>query len=98
MTKTDDPLTVEISGDQQLSFDLGTGRRDSPDFATLKIPGQIRVQRDLHYQEGVTITITDAHGEVIASAAATLGYPVFKDHFDKHDTKTVERVHSATLD
>lgn len=82
----------------QLSFDLGTGRGDSPDFATVKVGGQLGVERNLRYAEPVTVTITNRHGEVIAEASATIGYPAFKDHFDKYGTKTVERIHTATVD
>lgn len=82
----------------QLSFNLGTGRRDAPDFATVKIAGQLDVSKDLLYGQSVTVTVTDHHGEVIAEGAAAVGYPAFKDHFDKHGGKTVERIHTATIE
>lgn len=82
----------------QLSFDLGMGRRDSPDFATLKVSGSLSVTEDLLYGQHVTITVTDHHGEVLSQETATVGYPAFKAHFDKYGTKTVERIHAATID
>lgn len=83
----------------QLSFELGTGRRDAPDFATLKIAGQLGVTEDLLYGQPVTVRVIDQRsGEVIAEGSAVVGYPSFKDHFDKHGGKTVERLHTATLE
>lgn len=82
----------------QLSFELGTGRRDNPDFATLKISGQLAVDQNLLYGAPVTITVTDPGGEVIATGSAAVGYPGFKDHFDKLGSKTVERLHTATIE
>lgn len=93
--------TVErdvVLGSGQLSFALGTGRKDAPDFASLKIAGQLAVEKDLLYGQPVTIMVTDSHGEVIAEGSAAVGYPAFKDHFDKHGGKTVERMHVATLE
>lgn len=82
----------------QLSFNLGTGRRDSPDFATVKVAGQLSVDLDLKYAQTVWVRVTGRDGEVISEGTATLGYPAFKDHFDKYGSKTVERIHTATLD
>lgn len=81
----------------QLSFDIGAPRRSSPDFATLKIGGTLGVTRDLLYQEHVTVTVTDAHGEVIATQPATIGWPAFKDKTTGELTFT-ERAHTATVD
>lgn len=83
---------------RQLSFDLGTGRGVSPDFASLKFSGDALVGQDLKYEQRVTVTVTDHHGEVICEHAATIGYPAFRDHVDKHGTKMVERIHTAALD
>ena len=82
----------------QLSFDLGTGRRATPDFATLKIAGQLSVSENLLYAQTVHVTVTDHHGEVLTEGSATVGYPAFKDHYDKYGGKSVERIHTATLD
>lgn len=82
----------------QLTFDLGVPRRGGPDFATLKITGQLPVTRNLLYSEHVTVQIVDRVGEVLAEAPATVGYPTFKDHYDKSGGKTIERVHTAALD
>ena len=81
----------------QLSFDLGAGRGGRPDFATVKIAGALTVERDLRYCEHVTITVADMHGEVLCEQQATVGYPAFKDHWDKDGNKSVERLHTATI-
>jgi hypothetical protein len=33
----------------------------------------------------------------LAEGNAGVGYPAFKDHWDKQGGKTVERIHTATL-
>jgi hypothetical protein len=83
---------------EQLSFDTGVGRKDKPDFASLKIAGALSGERDLRYMEHVTIRVTDRHGEMISEQSASIGYPVFKDHFDQYGAKTVERIHTAKID
>jgi hypothetical protein len=92
-----DAAAARLRG-EQLSFELGVGRKDAPDFATVKIAGSLTIERDLRYMEHVTVTVVDRFGEVVAEAPATVGYPGFKDHFDKTGGKTVERLHVATLD
>lgn len=94
-TTTDDQGTVEWG--ENLSFDLGTGTRDNPDFATVKISGQLTINRDLLYGQYVKVQLVDHAGEVLAEGNAGVGYPGFKDHWDKQGGKTVERIHTATL-
>jgi hypothetical protein len=81
----------------QLSFDLGAGRKDAPDFASLKITGDIGLVADLKRRQNVTVTVTDHLGEVIATRPATITGIAFKDKTDKYGT-TTERVHTASLD
>lgn len=83
---------------EQLSFDLGVSRTNRPDFATVKVSGSLLVGRDLSYREPVTVKVIDQGGEVVAEAPATVGYPAFKDHFDKDGGKRVERIHAAKID
>jgi hypothetical protein len=82
---------------EQLSFDTGAGFKAAPDFATLKIAGQFGVERDLRYKEAVTITVTDANGELLTTSPATIGWPSFKDKTTGELTFT-ERAHTATID
>ena len=97
MDEAADRLRSEHRG-EQLSFDLGVSRTNRPDFATVKISGSVLIGRDLRYRESVTVKVVDQHGEVVCEAPATVGYPAFKDHFDKDGGKRVERIHTAKID
>ncbi|MGH2876666.1 MAG: hypothetical protein ACRDLV_10480 [Solirubrobacteraceae bacterium] len=83
---------------EQLTFDVGAGRGDAPDFASLKISGAIGVSADLKRRQGVIVRVMDArNGELICDATATVTSVQFKDATDKNGT-TTERVHVAPLD
>ncbi len=81
----------------QISFDLGTRGDARPDFATVKIGGDLLVTHDIAVGEEVTVTVTDRHGEVIAEGKAVCDWPRFKTTIDKHDIATTERIHPVKI-
>lgn len=88
-----------LRSESQLSFNLGTGRGLAPDYATLKIKGDMPVKVDLLYGQAVSIQVIDRRsGEMIAEADAGILYPTFVDHFDTHGSRIIERKHTASID
>lgn len=88
--------------DPQLTFivDLHRDLREHDDpllVGTLAIKGRFTIERDLQAGEAMTVTATDADGNVIATSRALVAYPAFKDIRDSGVIIGTERVHTAEL-
>ncbi len=96
--RDDAPDGALFDAPSQLSSDIGAGRKDAPDFATLKVTGDIGLVADLKRRQNITVTVTDHLGEVICSRPATVTSIQFKDKTDQHGVTTTERIHVAAVD
>ncbi len=66
-------------------------------WGSLKIKGDLQVDHNLQGGDRLTITVSDADGNVISTALATCGTPSFKDIKEKGTLIGTERVHTAEL-
>lgn len=96
--RDEDDSEQPFDAPSQLSFNIGAGRSDAPDFASLKVSGALGLKADLKRRQSVTVTVTDHLGEVISSKPATVTSIQFKDTTDKDHQTTTERIHVAALD
>ncbi len=101
------PIPVDEFGDavdaaaarlrnRQLSFDVGVAG-GQPDFASLKISGDLGIGQDLKRRRSVQVSVTTEDGELLAQASGVVTGIAFRDKEDKHGNVTVERIHTITL-
>lgn len=77
----------------QLSFDVGGG---TPDFASVKVSGAMRLSRQLRKGEEVSIRLISPDGEIIAEADGHVSSVAFKDKRNKFgDVESTERAHTV---
>lgn len=80
---------------RQLSFDVGGA---TPDLASVKVTGDMPVDRDLRKGDQLHITVTTLDGEVVASRDGFVSAISFVDKLDKFgDVESTERAHKVTL-
>lgn len=83
----------------QLSLDVGGEAIGLSVIGTVKIGGDLRVEKDLDLGDEVRVQVVDSNGEIISSAAALISAPAFKEHRDKHgELICLERAHKAKID
>jgi hypothetical protein len=78
----------------QLSFDVGSAG-GSPDFATLKVAGELPLARDLKRQVEVIVTVSLDDGTVLTTGRRKVTGVHFKDVEDKHGAITTTRIHTV---
>ena len=81
----------------QLSFDLGMRPSNRPDFGTVKVSGSLLVTRDIWFGDDVVVTVTDTHGEVLASGSARCDWPQFRTTTDSYGLSSTERKHTVKI-
>jgi hypothetical protein len=85
----------------QLTFEV-TPHRDLDDLriaGSLKLSGDLRVQRDLNHGDELLVTVTDADGSVLARAQATISAPPSFVPIEDKDLGLIgyDRAHRAKL-
>lgn len=92
---------------QQLTFDVKPHPRDVQHAKALDrepwlegsiaIKGAMRVDRNFHAGDELTVTVHDADGEVVATGECEVGMPAFKQIKIKGDPVGTERAHTAKI-
>lgn len=80
---------------KQLTFDLGD--HNELDFGSVKLAGSVLIERDLNHEDEVVVTVATPDGTILARGTGVCGWPQFKDHVDKYETVTVERIHPIAV-
>lgn len=66
-------------------------------WGSLKIKGDLAVDHNLQGGDRITVTASDADGNVISTAIAVVATPSFRDVKEKGALIGTERVHTAEL-
>lgn len=81
----------------QLSFEVG-GQHGHPDAASFRLSGALAAFRELRKGEEVRVTLSDADGQVIATADGWVHGIGFKEHRPKDGPSWTERTHQIKVE
>lgn len=81
----------------QLTFEVG-GSHDEPETATFRIGGALAAGSELRKGDEVTVVLSDADGQVIASGSGWVRGVGFREHRPKDGPSWTERTHAIKLE
>lgn len=70
---------------------------DAPLYGTLKVKGELRVDRDLNAGDRLVVVVQSADGEVVTQAELEVQEPAFKAIKDDGRRIGTERVHTGEV-